>query len=271
MKPQGVILPLALLMAGGCFLIGAQQPAETRQQRGKRVVYEALQALGGDAFLHMSDRVESGRAYSFYRQQISGLSIAKIYTRYLAPQPGVVEMRERENFGLHEESSVLLTESGAWEITFRGARPLEDTRYTNYKDITLRDILYILRQRLKEPELAFYSQGSDLFENRPVEIVDITDAANTTVTVYFDARTKLPTRQSFRRRNEQYHDFDTEVTIFSLYRNVGGGVMWPCNIRRDRNGDKIYEMYADQVEINKDLKDNLFALPGDVKVLPKGK
>ena len=30
----------------------------------------------------MQDRVESGRAYSFYRDQISGLSIATIYTQY---------------------------------------------------------------------------------------------------------------------------------------------------------------------------------------------
>ena len=46
--------------------------------------------------------------------------------------------------------------------------------------------------------------------------------------------------------------------------------MWPCNIRRDRNGEKIYEMYADQVDINKDLKDDLFALPGDGSGKPVG-
>jgi hypothetical protein len=78
-------------------------------------------------------------------------------------------------------------------------------------------------------------------------------------------------RQKFRRRNEQFHDFDTEVTLFGQYRNVGGGVMWPCNIRRERNGEKIYEMFADQVEINQNLKDKLFTLPGDIKVLPKAK
>ena len=81
----------------------------------------------------------------------------------------------------------------------------------------------------------------------------------------------MPARQSFRKRNEQFHDFDTEVTIFSLYRDVGGGVMWPCNIRRERNGERVYEMFADQVQINRDLKDNLFTLPADLKVLPKGK
>src|SRR5271165_6633896 len=200
------------LLLGFGTLLGAA-PAEPPAERGKRLVYEALQALGGDAFLHMNDRVESGRAYSFYRQQISGLSAAKIYTRYLAPVPGQVEVRERENFGIHEDSGILFTETGGWEITFRGARPLEDERFANYKISTLRNILYILRQRLNEPDMSFYSQGADMFENRPVEIVDITDAAVNTVTVYFDQRTKLPVRQTFRRRNEQFKDFDTEVTI----------------------------------------------------------
>ena len=254
-----------------CAAMAPARAAESAAERGKRVVYEALQALGGDAFLHMNDRVESGRAYSFYRERISGLSIARIYTRYLAPVPRQVEVRERENFGLHEDSGVLLLENGAWEINYHGALPMEDEKFANYKMSTLRNIFYILRQRLNEPEMSFYSQGSDMFEHRPVEIVDITDADTNTVTVYFDARTKLPARQSFRKRNEQFHDFDTEVTLFGLYRDVGGGVMWPCNIRRERNGERVYEMFADQVQINRDLKDNLFTLPADLKVLPKGK
>ena len=39
--------------------------AETAHERGKRVVNEALQAVGGKAFLAMEDRVESGRAARF--------------------------------------------------------------------------------------------------------------------------------------------------------------------------------------------------------------
>jgi hypothetical protein len=252
-----------LVLAWGARMALAQ-PAETHEQRGKRVVYEAVKALGGDAFLQMNDRVESGRAYSFYREQISGLDRATIYTRYLPPVPGKVAVRERENFGLKEESGFLLLENAAWEINYHGARPMDADKYANYQMSTLRSIMYILRQRLNEPGLAFYSQGADMFENRPIEIVDITDADTNTVTVYFDARAKWPVRQSFRRRNEQFHDFDTEVTIFGLYRDVGGGVMWPCNIRRERNGDRIYEMFADNVQINQNLSDDLFKLPQDV-------
>jgi len=251
-------------------LVPASFAAETAEQRGKRVVNEALQALGGDAFLHMEDRVEKGRAYSFYRKQLSGLSLATVSTRYITPsgKPGQLAVREREAFGKEGSSgAILFTEDGAWEVTFRGARPLDEQRYSNYRDATLRNFFYILRQRLHEPGLTLYSQGSDFWENRPVEIVDITDAANNTVTVYFDQLDKLPIRQVFRRRNQEFKDFDTEVTIWAKYRDVGGGVKWPFDIRRERNGEKIYEMYSDSVEINKNLGDDLFTLPGGIKML----
>lgn len=256
-------------VAAFCTLAVASA-AESHTERGKRVVNETLQALGGDAFLKMQDRVESGRAYSFYREQLSGLSLAKIYTRYLVPVPGQLAERERQSFGKGEYSVVLFTEMGAWELTFRGARPVADLRYAQYKDSTLRNIFYILRERLDEPGLAFYSQGSDIYQNVPVEIVDITDADNRTVTVYFDQRTKLPLRQSFKRRNEELKDWDVEVSLFTKYRDIGG-VKWPFDIHRERNGEKVYEIFADSVEINKDLTDDLFTLPASLKILPKAK
>ena len=165
----------------------------------------------------------------------------------------------------------MATESGAWEITFRGARPLADLRYETYKDSTLRNIFYILRQRLDEPGLTLYSQGADIYQNLPVEIVDITDADNRTVTVYFSQTTKLPVRQSFKRRNPEFKDFDEEVTLFSKYLDVGGGVKWPFDVHRERNGEKIYEMFSDTVEINRDLTDDRFTLPANLKLLPKAK
>jgi hypothetical protein len=260
-------LLVSAALAGGLW---AQQ--ETRQERGKRVVNEALAALGGDAFLRMQDRVETGRAYSFYNAQLAGLSVATIYTRYLAPAAGKLAMRERENFGKKQDEGFLLfSETGAWEVNYHGATPLEDQRFKNYQESGLLNIFYILRQRLSEPGLSFYSQGSDVLENQPVELVDITDGDGRTVTVYFSRFNKLPLRQSFRRRNPVYGDFDTEVTAFAKYHSAGGGVLWPDDIRRERNGDKIFEMYSETVEINRGLGDDLFTLPANVKLLQKAK
>jgi hypothetical protein len=253
-----------------CLPAGA---AETAQERGKRVVYEALQALGGSAFQKMEDRVESGRAYSFHNNRLAGLSVAKIYTRYVVapdpPAPGTVYLRERDAFGKDEFQSFLFRDDGAWEITFRGAQTLPDERLASFKDSTRRNILYILLKRLREPGLAFYSQGTERWENKPVEMVEITDAENATLLVYFDVSSKLPVRQVFRRRNPEYKDFDTEVTVFGNYRDVGGGVKWPYQIRRDRNGAKVFEMFSESVEINKGLRDDLFTLAANIKVMPK--
>jgi hypothetical protein len=261
------IAPLFLSLA----LAASAVAAENAHERGKRVVNEALQAVGGKAYLAMEDREESGRAYSFYRQQLEGLSIAKIYTRYLTPVPGKPSVRERQSFGKDDSNGVLFNQDGGWEITFRGARLLEPKRIENWRDGTLRNIFYILRQRLDEPGMDFYSRGSDLFENLPVEIVDITDADGLTVSVYFSSSSKLPVRQTLKRRNPDYKDFDTEETLFAKYRDVGGGVMWPFSIRRSRNGEKLYEIYAESVQINKNLKDDLFTLPAKLKILPPAK
>jgi hypothetical protein len=257
---------LTAILAAALFA-RAGMAAETAEQRGRRVVNEALEALGGRAYLAMQDRVESGRAYSFYREELQGLSVAKIYTRYLAPVPGKISVRERENFGKDESYGVLFNENGAWEINFRGARPLDQKRIDTFRDGTLRNVFYILRQRLNEPGMDFFSRGGDLYDNRPVEIVDITDSEGLTTTVYFSSLDKLPVRQIFKRRNEQFKDFDQEETIFAKYRDVGGGVKWPYNIRRFRNKEKLFELYSESVQINRNLKDDLFTLPANIPML----
>jgi len=244
--------------------------AETPEQRGKRVVNECLQALGGDRYLNMQNRVETGRAYSFYRESITGLSIATIYTRYDA---GITDtahnlaQHERDNFGKKQDYGTLFTDTEAFDVTFRGARPLAADRFARYKDTTLRDIFYIIRVRLHEPGWIMESQGADVIENHPVEIVNLTDADNVTTTVYFDQITKLPVRQVFYRRDSVTKDKNEEVTHFTKYQDVDG-IEWPLAIERDRNGEKIYEIFSTAVEINsKKASGDLFVLPSDIKLL----
>jgi hypothetical protein len=261
-----VVVCLAASLAG--------MRAETNLQRGRRLVDQAVAALGGANFLQMQDRVESGRAYSFYREQLNGLSVAKIYTRYVIrpepPEPGFLGVRERQAFGKKEDSAVLFAEGQGYDVTFRGARPLNDEVLNRYHESTLRNIFYILRQRLGEPGLILESRGSDVVENQPVDIVDITDADNRTVTVYFNQVTHLPAKQVTYRRDPKTRDRIQEVTRFSKYREVSG-VNWPYDIQRERDGEKIYQMYSDSVEINKGLTDNLFTLPANMKILAKPK
>lgn len=264
MKRRSLLTMLAPAALGPRCLFG-----ENSTQRGKRIAMDALAALGGDKYLGMRDRIEAGRAYSFYRDQLSGLSVAKIYTRYLEhPATGQLGVRERQVFGKKEEDAILFFPDGAgWEVTFRGARPLPDERLARYRESTMHNVFYILRERLQEPGLTFDSQGAEVWSNNPVEIVDIIDAENRITSVYFHKSTKLPLRQIFYRRDPKTKQRDEEVTLYSKYRDVGGGVQWPFDQHRERNGEKIFDLFAETVTINQAVPDQYFDLPAGAKKL----
>ena len=171
-------------------------------------------------------------------------------------------------FGKKEEDAVVFFPNGeAWEVTFRGARPFTGERMARYRESTPRNFLYILRERLKEPGLIFDFQRSDVWANVPVDIVDVADSENRVTTVYFHQSTKLPVRQIFIRRDPATKERHEEVTMLSKFRDVGGGVQWPFDTHRERNGEKIFQMFADTVTINRDVPDQFFQLPDGVKKL----
>jgi len=245
-------------------LLAAVSAAETAEgTRGKKVIEDAIAALGGDKFLTMQDRVETGRAYSFYRDNISGLSIARIYTRYLAVDPTKsaheLGVRERQSFGKNEDWAVVLREDGGANITYHGPKPLPQEEFERYRETTLHNIFYILRERLHEPGIEFESRGSDVVDRVPVEVVDVIDAGNVSVRVYFHQTTKLPVKQVFSRLDPKSKERDEEVTRFDRYRE-NQGIQWPQQITRERNGEKIYQIFADSVSFNQDLTDDLFSV-----------
>ena len=254
----------ALSLAAGATLRGA----ETTTERARRVIDKTIYALGGDGFRNMRTRTEIGRAYSFYREQINGLSIARLYTKYLPEGEKFGEV-QRQILGKKQEDSIILTGKEGWEITFRGAKALPPERVEQFRETALHDVFYILRRRMNEPGVEFDSRGSDVVENQPVEIIDIYDGENRKVTVWINSTTWLPVKQSFQRPDPVVKDRLEELTRFTKYREAGNGVMWPRAIERSHDGEKIFVMFSDEVTIGKPLDEALFRLPPGVKMWDK--
>jgi hypothetical protein len=268
MTRRSFALSLAASSVAGKYAV-----AETAKDRGRQMIDKIILALGGDAFRNMRTRTETGRAYSFYREQLSGLAIARIYTKYLTPdQPGdktgLAEI-QRQVFGKKLEEAVLFTQTDAYDVTFRGAKPLPDERVKQFRETTLHDVFYILHQRLNEPGIEFEARGSDVIENQPVEAVDIFDAENRNVTVWVNSSTYLPAKQRFYRWDPTINDRREEVTRYSKYRDAGNGVMWPYSTERERDTEKNFQLFSDHVSINESLPSSMFELPSGIKILKK--
>ena len=244
--------------------------AESSKARGKQLIDKVIDALGGDAFRNMQTRTETGRAYSFYHDQLNGLSVARIYTKYLQPDASakILEM-QRQVFGKKLEDAVLFTTNEAFDVTYRGAKPLADDRVKQFRETTLHDVFYILRERLSEPGLEFEAAGADVIENQPVQAIDIFDAENRNVRVWVNSDTFLPSKQRFYRWDPIINDRREEVTRYSKYRDVGNGVMWPHATERERDTEKIFELYSEKVTVDDQLPDSMFELPNGIKILKK--
>lgn len=243
--------------------------AQNAQQRGKEIAIKAIQALGGDAFRNMQTRTETGRAYSFYREQLSGLSVARIHTKYLTDGNLPVRQVQRQVFGKKEDDAVIFTTKDVWEITYRGAKPLPEERFKQYQDSTLRDTFYILRMRIDEPNLVFEARGRDVVENQPVEVIEIFDSENRNVTLWLHSSTLLPVKQRFLRWEPTINDRREEVTRWAKYRDIGDGVMWPFQIQRERDTEKIFELFSEEVKAGGDMPQAMFELPPGITILKK--
>ncbi len=243
------------------------------QKRGRELVDECIQALGGPNFLNMQDRIEFGRAYSFYRERLSGLSIAHLYTRYAVPMPPIPTsyygIYEKQAFGKKQDSSVLFNPDGGYELTFRGVRPLPDDSIVKHRESVVTNFLYILRQRLNEPGLTFEAGGIEVVENKRVQTVDVYDNAERKITVYLGVENKLPVMQRYMRLDAVYKERVEEIMRFSKFHDAGGGVMWPLDFQRERDGEKIYQMFSETVSVGNRFAADMFQLPRGMQMLKK--
>jgi hypothetical protein len=254
-------IPLALAAA-------ALTVAQTPKPSGRQMIDKTIAALGGDRFAQMQTRLSTGRIYGFFHDQISGRELVKSYVRYLpASSPKGLAFEERQLLGKKQDYSNLFTPTAAWDITYRGARPFSDEDWQRYVRSTRNDILYILRCRMNEPGMQFEYVGSDVYVSRHVEVVDIIDSSNQVVRVYLDHNSMLPMHETYAWFDEKTREHNDAAVDYDKYRDSGQGVMWPFVIERQRNGYKVFQMFADSIQIDQPSPEGIFELPSGALVL----
>jgi hypothetical protein len=218
--------------------------------KAKALLDQAIQALGGDAYLSVQDISQEGRTYSFHHGEPSSFGIL-FWRFYKYPDKDRVELTKKRD--------VVYVNNGdkGYEITYKGTRAADPKDVTDYNRRRHFALDLVLREWLKEPGVALFYEGPSVAADKPAERVTILNAKNQGVTIDIDSNTHLPLKKSFSWRDPTDKERNVEEEVFDNYRPVQG-IMTPFSVTRFYNGDMSNQRFLTAVSYNQGLSDSKF-------------
>jgi hypothetical protein len=224
--------------------------ADENTRKAKAVIEQAIEALGGSAYLNIRDREQQGRGYAFHHGRSSGDGV--LFWSF-AEFPN----KERDELTKERDIAELYVGNKAWEITYKGAHPLEEKDLADYLRRRRFSLDTLLRTWVNDPSVILLYEGNAIAAQHPALQVTLINSKNESVTLDFDEDTHLPIKKSFEWRDPVDKQKNLEEEIYENYRLVSG-VMAPYNVTRFFNGDMASERFLFNVTINQGLDQAMF-------------
>ena len=225
-------------------------PLDENGKKAKALVEQAIQALGGQTYLTIRDREQQGRGYSFHHGRPSGTG-AVFWSFSEFPD------KERVEITKERDIAELYVGDKAWEITYKGAHPIEQKDLDDYLRRRRFSLDTVLRTWVNDPGVAFLYEGNTIAAQHPALQVTMINSKNEAVTLYVDSDTHLPVKKSFEWRDPVDRQKNLEEEVYENYRQVQG-IMAPYNVTRYFNGDMSGERFFNSVTINQGLDQSMF-------------
>ena len=224
--------------------------AQENSAKAKALLDQAIQALGGDAYLHIQDMTQQGRTYSFHRGEATSTGV--LFWRF-------VKYPDKERIELTKQRDVADVFNGVkgYEITFKGTAQLDSKILADYLRRRDHSLDLVLRKWINEPGVALFYEGSAIAADKPAEQVSIMNAKNDSVTLYIDSTTHLPLKKMFTWRDPTDNLRNTEEEIYDAYRPTQG-VMTPYSVTRFYNGEMSNQRFLNNVTYNDALNESMF-------------
>ena len=216
-------------------------PSDLENSRKARALLDqAIQALGGQAYLTLHDLEQEGRTYSFHHGEPTSNGV--LFWRF-------VEFPDKERIEVTKQRDIayLYTGDKGFEITFKGAHAVEKKdldEYLRHRRLSLENVL---RTWANDPNVALFYDGNALAGNLPAQRITLINSKNEAISLFFDIDSHLPIKKSYTWRDPVDKERNTEEEIFDNYRQVQG-VMIPWGFTRYFNGDMQSQRFASSVQ-----------------------
>jgi hypothetical protein len=252
-KSMLILMIFSLVLAGTA--IKGQEASQQSKDKVKLLVDNAIQALGGDAYLGIKDYSALGRYYVIEEDRQG-------WTEFVDQTKYPSKARQESGKKSDKETAIFDLEAGKGWILYGDfeVKPATREQIEKFKKSLNHNLDYILHCRLREKGLTLHYFGSDLIEGRKaVEVVEIIDAENDTVRIAFDVSSGLP----FRVEYQEIGKFGRKLRIAEEYSNwhVVKGVNTPMRTDRFTNEQPSAQIFITKIDYNVGLQDSLFSEP----------
>jgi len=246
-QPMNAV-PAASATASAPMPVSLMDDANARQ--AKAVIEQGIQALGGESYLTVRDREAQGRTYSLHHGRPSGSGT--LFWSFS-------EFPDKERVELTKERDVteLFVGDRGYEITFRGAHPVEPKDLEDYLRRRRFSLDTVLRTWVNDPTVVILYDGNALAAQHQAVQVSLINAKNESVTLFFDTDSHLPIKKSFEWRDPADKQKNLEEEIYENYRQIGT-VMVPFNVTRYFNGDMSNQRFLNGATVNQGLDQAMF-------------
>ena len=218
-------------------------------RKAKTLLEQAIQAMGGQAYLNFVDMTQQGRTYSFYHGQPNSAGIL-FWRFYKFPDKERVELTKQRDV------AYVITGDKGYEITYKGTASEDPKVLADSLRRRAHSIEWVFRKWLNEPNVALFYDGPAVAAEKPADQITIM-RQDDSVTVYLDSNTRLPVKKSFSWRDPTDKLRNTEDEVYDNYRPVGA-IKTPFSITRFLNGDMSNQRFLNSVSFNTGLNDSMF-------------
>jgi outer membrane lipoprotein-sorting protein len=235
--------------------------------KAKQLLQQAIQALGGSAYLNVRDVTCTGRLGQFgHSGDLNGF--AKFIDYAKPPDKDRTENLPKQNI------VTVMNGNQGWSLDRGGVSEASVADVAQFQEDTKTDIDYILRNRMKEPDMIFRYAGPDVVDLHEADWVELIDSENRTIRIAFDKSNHLPLRKVITTRVPVAGVKWDVVEYYSNYHPISG-IETPFQIARERNGIKVYQVFFEGCTYNTNIADSFFTKESLderwAKVAPKGK
>jgi hypothetical protein len=238
--------------------------------KARALLDQAIEALGGQAYLTYANRSETGRYYPLYHGKTESTGIPYnyylqypdkdrfevIHTKEIHVIPGQIDIGGLKN---PKKFDLVLIHNGdkGFETTFKGTAPQEKIDLENYLRRRPHSAEWVFRKWLNDPTVAMFYDGLTVVDSKPTEVVTLVNGQNDSVSVALDQNTHYPIRISYSWRDLKDRQKNTEAEIYDSYKPEQG-IMTPHSITRYFNGETSQQRFINSAKYNLNLPDSLF-------------